>query len=536
MALTFVPYLYAWAMTPAGMRYQWLLYNPDEPNVHLAWMKQAADGHWAFIDPFTSEAQPRTFCHLLFLVLGLLSRTLHLPLVGVYHGFRFLAGVLLLNSIYRLTADFFPAVSVRKTAVWVAGLSSGLGWLAFALNERSIPDPDLWGLRPVDVSRGLMMPEGFTFPSLLLYPLFTFSMLLMVCCFRELIIAQSTNGRGHLLVAGVSGLLLGNMHTYNLLVVHAVLIIWLMTTIACQWRGAGSLFGRMTFFVLVSCPGLVYQFVNFRVNPIFREKALTPTPPPQPLDMIVSYGAVLLLAVAGALLSNFRNERNVRLLVCWLAVGAVIIYAPVSFSRKMIEGLHIPMSILASFALVRVANQVVWGLRAHTTRVGILRHRKNLILAVAIFGMSLSNIQFVRLMLEWVSENNASRLSALMPPYYLSVDDLAAAEWLEHNAPSDAVVLCLPYLGSYIPSVSGRRVFIGHWAETLRFKEKLSMLRDFLTPGASAETQIRSAVEGSLYFIYGLYEHLVAPTWTPPRGWKEVYRQGSSTIYQYSGQ
>ena len=50
MLLTMLPYLYAFGLTPPGMKYQWLLYNPDEPNVHLAWMRQAFEGHLLFLD------------------------------------------------------------------------------------------------------------------------------------------------------------------------------------------------------------------------------------------------------------------------------------------------------------------------------------------------------------------------------------------------------------------------------------------------------------------------------------------------------
>lgn len=45
LAIT-LPYLWAWAITPPGYAYQGLLYNIDDQNVHLAWARQAYEGHF----------------------------------------------------------------------------------------------------------------------------------------------------------------------------------------------------------------------------------------------------------------------------------------------------------------------------------------------------------------------------------------------------------------------------------------------------------------------------------------------------------
>ncbi len=60
-----------------------------------------------------------------------------------------------------------------------------------------------------------------------------------------------------------------------------------------------------------------------------------------------------------------------------------------------------------------------------------------------------------------------------MPPYYLSETHLRLFQWLERNSERDAAVLCHPMLGNYLPVLTGRRVFVGHWAETLDFPNKL---------------------------------------------------------------
>ncbi len=548
MMATFLPYLYAVGITPPDRKYQWLLYNPDEPNVHLAWMRQACDGKVLFIDPFTTEPQKATFFHGLFLLLGNAARLLNLPLVAVYHSFRFVAGVLLLHAIYWLTATFFRSVKIRRTALCISTFASGLGWLAFALSPNQT-DPALLGLRPVDVSRGLMIPEGFTFPSLLLYPLFTFSMFLMVSCFLLLLrslqpINMAADWR-KVVAAGFCGLILGNVHTYDLLVVYAVSGIGMLSLIIrriMRWPIALSAFA---LFVAISCPGVVYQYLNFQTNPVFREKALTLTPPRSPLEMAVSYGFILLLAAWGSCLIlvppvSDRQKRQPSFLVLWLAVGALIIYAPVSFSRKMIEGLHIPMSILAAVALTRCVNSAALRRLRRSSRNPsprirhwqLIRRNQRRVITSAIVLMSLSNLQFVRLLAGWVTDNNVSRIGALMPPYFLSKSDVAAADWIKNKTPVNAVVLCAPFIGSYIPELTGRKVFIGHWAETLHFPAKFQWLVKYLRGKQIPDQETLAAPGVPVYLVYGQYERMLAPGMVPRFNWREVFRSGDTIIYE----
>ncbi|MFN3422271.1 MAG: hypothetical protein ACK40X_11170, partial [Armatimonadota bacterium] len=103
---------------------------------------------------------------------------------------------------------------------------------------------------------------------------------------------------------------------------------------------------------------------------------------------------------------------------------------------------------------------------------------------IAILIASLpSQIAFFALNGYWLVHNNLiyddrfnppySRM--LMPPYYLSEQHLKLFRWLEQNTQIDEAILCHPMLGNYIPVLTGRKVFLGHWAETLNFGEKLKI-------------------------------------------------------------
>ncbi len=98
MVLTCLPYLYGLLIRPDGWYYSGLLTNPDEHNVYLAYMKQAADGRLFLIDAFTSEFQSGRVVNAFFLALGTFARATHLPLPIVYHLARVISSWLLLMA------------------------------------------------------------------------------------------------------------------------------------------------------------------------------------------------------------------------------------------------------------------------------------------------------------------------------------------------------------------------------------------------------------------------------------------------------
>ena len=88
------------------------------------------------------------------------------------------------------------------------------------------------------------------------------------------------------------------------------------------------------------------------------------------MDVAAGYGLVLVLAVWGPWLCARRKapaaagpearsastdrERLWLLPAIWMLCGLAVIYLPVPFQRKMMEGLHIPLCILGGTALASV--------------------------------------------------------------------------------------------------------------------------------------------------------------------------------------
>ena len=58
-------------------------------------------------------------------------------------------------------------------------------------------------------------------------------------------------------------------------------------------------------------------------------------------------------------------------------------------------------------------------------------------------------------------------------PFYLSDSELSVLHWLQRNTETDDVILADPKFSSYVPRISGNKVYIGHWAQTIEYNKKL---------------------------------------------------------------
>ena len=494
MAVTCIPYLFGWSITPPGNQYMGLLANPDEHNVYLGWMRQAERGNVLFFDPFTAEPQQARFFHGFFLALGLAARITHIPLIWIYHLARVMSGMLLLVGVYVLAAQLFEGRLARRLGWGFAAFSSGLGWLYALLRPGA-------AVHPIDFGHGLVMPEAITFLSLLLNPLFCFSVWLMVALWTAYIAAVRVNSWKLAALAGTAGFVLGNVHTYDMITVWLTLAGYVIAVAVIGRRFPAREAGFAALVGVMAAPFVIYQYWLFQANAVFREKALTLTLTPPPAYFLMGYGLVLALAIPGAAVALRRRSGPQALPVVWAVVTLLLVFlAPVSFQRKLAEGLHIPLSLLAALF-------VGGWLAPRMACVGA-----SALAVLLVVATTPSNVVFIARGFRDLVHNNRAYVKVLMPPLYLRADTVAAMTWLREHTGLDEAVLCMPLEGSYLPGVAGNKVFIGHWAETLHYPKKLAILRWFFSDRTQARRQ-REFMEanGLKYVLYTPNEAAIGP-------------------------
>jgi len=414
-----------------------------------------------------------------------------------------------------LTSAGQPALlRLRFAAVAMAAV---IGW--------AVMGPVL-GLDPVDSEPNLVMPEAITFLTIYLNPLFATSMALLVLAMVNGQLAIRTQQPWPAVGAGVAGLLLANMHTYDAVPLLLTLTVWLAVLMLEQRRWLPGAAWAYLVIVLLVLPGVAYQAHLIAADPLYREKAFTPTLTPGVPSMLVSYGLLVPLAIAGALELVAHRGLAGAFWPTWAVVHGLCLFLPATafpFQRKMAEGLHVPLAVLAAYALIGLARRVGgvvggWATAARYRQAGptwSVRcdhacRRQDLVPWLTLLGVLLlapSNLLFVSGTLAALRDNNAGKWSVAMPPFWLPTAESEALDWLAANLPDDAVVGCLPYVGSYIPGRCGRTVYCGHWAETIGFRDKLVALSKFYRdPGKAADKVAFLRDAGITHLYYGGWE------------------------------
>lgn len=508
-----LPYVVAELWSGPDRYFSGFIWGVDEGNVYLSWIRQHSEGSWVAANQFTTHPQNPRFFNIFLFVLGTIARVLRLSPLQAFHLARLLGIPCALYAFYCLVAHVTAIHSVRVFSLLFASLASGFGWIftLLAYAGRQVP------VYPMDCAASWQaMPEAVTFLSFLLNPLFTWSVGLMCLV---LLWAWRALERGSLKAATLAGLLLlvlGNIHTYDVFAVHAAILLWAAVLVLRRNTGLARAVGLYGVMWLIGAPSLLWAWYVSGADPSYLTKISTPTLSPRPVDYAAGYGLLGLAAVLGMLTAWVLRPRHPRSLamVGWAMATLVLVYAPVSFQRKMAEGLHLSLSYLAALAL---GVALPWLVERRPSRLfspnqRLARRRRLTLIGGTVFVLlSLpSNVVFVYDSMQHVAVNYADLRHVLMPPVYLTVDEVRGLQWLARHAQSGDVVMSSSLIGNHLPAWCRAKVVVGHWAETLDFPRAVRQVATFYAPGLlpQARASILHNV-GATYVWWGQYERLI---------------------------
>ncbi len=521
MALTLVPYLAALQLGEPGEVFGGFIWGVDDGNVYLSWIRQASEGHLLLANQYTTDPQNPHFFNLFLLFAGLVCRISGLAPIYVFHGLRLLGGVFMLVSFYWLVSLLTGDRWVRWAALGLTALGSGLGWVVVLADEAGAR----LGLHPVDVGvNWQVQPEAVTFLSALLNPLFITSMGLICLTLGHALIALERKRLRPALLSGVLLLILGNIHSYDIFAIHATLGVWIIYGLMTRRYSLRTAAATYAVIFAVSAPAPLWSYWAANQDPSYLVKAMTPTPSAGFVNYLIGYGLLAVFAIAGAIQtlppgpSSMGREENgnalgpglLRFAVFWALANSAVLGLPVSFQRKLVEGLHMPVAILAGVGVVYLA-RLVTSRAAAAGKLQTVKERMALTVVAALVICLPSNALLVSQCLENVKTNNELLLHVLAPPIYLSADYADAASWLAEHTTAEDVVLSSSLFGSYLPATAPCKVYVGHWAETLDFVGKLRQVRRFYDAASGAEERLallatRLAPD---YVVVGPYEGLM---------------------------
>lgn len=519
--ITTLPYLIALLRAPEGYTFTGVLSAYDDTFTYFAWIRQSADGHILLRDLYTSEPQSRAFFLPLWSVIGFASRVTGVSVVLMFHIARLLAALWLL-VVARTTALLIMKSRTRvRYTLWLYAMSSGLGWLVYAHRNRS----DLLGAASISGSADLTMPEAIAFRSIFAQVHFVIGTALLawsITLFFTAIVEQKTR---RAFAAGLLVSLLALVHPYLVIVVGLVAIVVCIISLWPKVTGKRrpsfvSSTTAAAVFGLGALPGIGYLLYLNRTNEVLREwLRVTDTLSPAPQEYLLGFGIVVALAVIGVTVLWCNRAKYGWLLLIWAIVQAALLYAPVSFQRRLVEGLQLPLVIAASVAVFWIARKFLSG-RA-------VRYRRAWLAAVIAIS-SITSIGFI--VGQLVANGNASSVDSRR---YVSNDLMAAFEFLRANADADSVLFSHYLTGNLAPSMTGLRVFLGHYGQTIDADDKSAQVTAFYT-GALDETVARQlfAANDVRYVIYGPYERASYGLFAPPRWLRLAGRFGDADVYE----
>jgi hypothetical protein len=485
VVLTTLPYLLAFSVSS---NFVGQIYNIVDYSVYLSWTRQAADGHFATLNLFTTLKQHGYLFNALFLVLGNIVRFTHLPIPIAFMIVRIIGAVVLLRLAYKLCSLAFPKSSqARLTSFALIALSSGFGWKYWpAWSDKNA------GSFPVDV----WQPEAFTFLSIYTSVLFVIATIFILTAVYNLVRGEQTGKLKYSCYAGICGLVLGNIHSYDVLHLAAAWGFYLVAISIVEKRFDRDRWLRAVVAGVFTLPTTVYQYWVFKHETVFRLRALTPTLSPPLFYYAMGYGLVFFLALGAIALIVVRRAKFSRLfgdtkiltwVLSWAVAGLTIIYLPVEFQRKMVMGEQIPLCILAGGA----ASLLVQGLSTQFQRI---------CLTVLVLLTLPSNALFLLRDIHHIEENK-SEIADANP--FLTDAQIGVLNWIKLNTRPGDAILALPPIGQFVPGYCDRAVWVGHWSETPNYGQKLAKLTRMLsarTPEASRYGFLKSTE--TQYLVY----------------------------------
>lgn len=513
-----LPYLYAGLTAPRDLVFMGIVQNGPDSGEYLAWMRESMDG--IFIsNTLTPEPNAPAFFNLVFWLLGRLALYTGMTLAHVYQWFRVISGGLFLLAAYHFCARILPDLTQRRIAflliVFGSGFSFHITLIEKVIGEIKFPTQF--------VAEGTTLYSMMSFPLLMLgAAMFTFILTLALDAYQQ----RRLRPAGY---AGIVALSLGWSHGYDLILVYAVLGVF---TLIVLWRDGMNWhwFKSVALIGGLSAWGPVYMFFLTHTNATWREAlaqfANAGVFTPDPMQLVWLLGLPFLLAVVtfdGVLPLRERDPRELFVKV-WFGVTALLIYLPVDYQIHFINGWQIPIAVLATYGLYRHVLPALARLTGFR-RWSMERTQLALALAFIVFVAPTSFYFIGQRMLD---------MSRHQIPYFLQRDQVSALDWLNENAPRESVVLSAYEIGHWIPSMTGARAFLAHWAMTLRFFEKREMVERFFQPTTSDLERRRTLERFDVTHVYWSDAERTLGAWNPSHAefLEPVWSSPHAAVYQ----
>ncbi|RLC70548.1 MAG: hypothetical protein DRI52_06895 [Chloroflexi bacterium] len=523
MILTSLPYALGWALSSPEVEFSGFVYNAVDCNSYVAKMFLGQRGAWLFHNVYTPEAHPGALIFLYHILLGKVAGLTGLSLVVTYHLARLVTIPLLFLAMYAFAAYFTPWVALRRLTLLLSAFAGGFGWLLMLLGQHH------WlGSLPLD----LILPEGFTFLVIYALPHLALARTLMLIAFLCTLHAFARGRARWAVLGGLASLGMGLIVPFYVLVFDVVLGNYLVALFIRRRKLPWAEVGLALPTVLIPAPLVTYNTWLFSTQPVYREWAVqNAVRSPHPLHYVAGYALVGVLAIGGVVWVLRRHDERWLFPVAWVIVVPPLLYAPFNLQRRLIEGMQVPLALLASVGLARYVLPAFSRSRLVRLLTRNPRYTLSGLRRLAVTAVVLATVPTNVFLL---AGNSLELLAHRESPLFHERAEIEANDWLRvHTAPED-IVFCAFQTGNYVPARAGNRVFLGHTPETINAGEKKRIVARFFSADPDAEWRMAILREyGIAYVLVGPRERALGnfrPDAAPYL--RQVYDNGRYAIYR----
>ncbi|MFH1564694.1 MAG: hypothetical protein ABIC82_02470 [bacterium] len=497
--ITAMPFVYGYYNAPNGKILSGIhSLTPVDLNVYYSYLEQAKQGRIIFVDLFTSETQTPLIFNIFWLGAGLAGKILKLNNIITFQLARILLIPVFAITVYLFISYFFTDKRKRQTALIFILFSSGIGGILAPILEKFAYESYGYYHWPLD----MWIPESTTFLTLFHMPHFIASLTLIILIFLFTLLAWENNKLKYEIYAGLCALVLFQFHPFHISTIFGVLGGYFLFLCFLNKKILFPKLRSLIILLLFTLPNLIYHLCILQ-NSIIKQRAMQNVclTPAWWLSLI-GFGFLVPLATMGVyyIFTKMKDgdlpANKYYFLVVWLVVQSALIYTPTALQRRMSEGLHIVLCILAVIAVFALIENAQQKINPNKLDKIIIYIYSNKILLIVIFVIFFSFSNMLNIARDVVYYENENIL------FYLPVEKKESFDWIKNNTDSNAVFLSHTTTCNFIAGNTGRFIYAGHGTETLFFEKKQEKIKWFFSENGGDQNKIEFLKSNNINFIY----------------------------------
>lgn len=447
LLITLIPLTLAWILAGDNYFTGGTFIAASDKMVYLSQIEEARQGNFLLHNLHTSEPQIG-YISPIWVTLGWFSRLTTIPPLVTFHLFRIVLGFIFLYLLYLFITQLFSNIKWRKITFLVLALSSGLGIFTVV---RPWTAENMYNYFGVDI----WFSEGNTFLTLYHSPLFILSQICLLLIFWWMIARLNSAKYREAALIGLIGFFLGIIHPYDIVIVYSICSVWFIVKVFQEKYWSWPNFLKLLIVFFISFIPIIYYFTLKYLSPGFAGWAIQNiTLSPRPYNYMIGYGLIFILFLLGVYPAWKSKSKYFNFLAIWAVVSWLLLYAPIQSQRRLGNGLHIPMVLLAILGVMVLLNK----LRKYSffRLLGKQYFIMLSIVTILAFLAISSNLFFI----------GAEFFHHTFGGFHLIKSEKNAIIWLKDNLKESDLILSQNTIGTIIPSISGRYVYLGHGHQT----------------------------------------------------------------------